>query len=122
MINIRPANPMMMEEFLNVKQEQSIKAYFLMDGVLVLGVGGYYQSDGKGYVFTQLTRELRERKDFSRAMVILGRQLLRLMNKGGITAYAIADPDYKKSGPMLEHFGFEHYEGNYYRWQTQLLH
>lgn len=83
------------------------------DGML-LGIAGLYR-DGptsRKVLFSELTDELRRDK---RALIALIRAVTPLMSG---RVFSLADPEIEGSEVLLEHMGFEPYEGRVYQWHS----
>ena len=109
MTEIRPAT---LEDFERVRTRpaKTVRAYAAVRDGEVLGVGGVYREGVSQVLFSEFTDAIRKDK---RSLVRLLRSMATLM-KG--TVYSYADEAIAGSEVLLEHMGFERYEGRVYQW------
>jgi hypothetical protein len=86
------------------------RAFAVVRGEDVLGIGGVYRDGAIQVMFSELTDELRRDK---RSLIRLIRSVKALLRP---RAQAFADPEIKGSEALLEHMGFEPLVGRVYQW------
>ena len=109
MTEIRPATTEHFER-IRSKPEKTARAFAVVRGKDVLGIGGVYRDGATLVMFSELTDELRKDK---RSLVKLVRAVKPMLRPRTL---ALADPDIEGSDVLLEHMGFEPLEGRIYQW------
>lgn len=106
---IRPAT---LEDFVRLKAAppKTARAYAVVKDEEVIGIGGVYRDGVSKVLFSELTDEIRRDK---RTLIGLIRAVRSLM-RGRV--FSFADPEIPGSEVLLEHMGFEPYEGRFYQW------
>ena len=89
---------------------RTCRAYTAVRGEEVLGIFGVCRAGAARVAFAEFTEDLRADK---RSVIALLRAAKTLLKPGD---FAEADPAISKSEVMLEHIGFEPYEGRMYIW------
>lgn len=109
MTEIRPAT---MEHFERLKSSplKTARAFAVVRGEDVIGIGGVYRDGASLVLFSELTDELRKDK---RSLIRLVRAVTPMLRPRTL---ALADPDIDGSDVLLEHMGFEPFEGRIYQW------
>lgn len=91
----------------------------VLDG-RTIGVAGYYLDNGRVVVFSTITPELRK---FKRTIIRGAKIVMGMSDRIAAPANAVAD-EVHGSDTLLEHFGFEHVDGNIYgrepSWRRQV--
>lgn len=89
----------------------TFRAIAARKGDETLGIGGVYYDSGSVIAFSVFKPEM---NDHPQAKVRALRKILKIM--GTRPCLAMADPNIPGSAERLERLGFEHIEGNLYRW------
>lgn len=109
MTEIRPAT---LQDFERLKGRppKTARAFAAVRDDAVIGIGGVYRGGVSLVLFSELTDAIRKDK---RTLARLVRAVKSLM-KG--TVYAHADEAIAGSEVLLEHMGFEPFQGRLYQW------
>lgn len=111
---VKPATKEILDKFLGTYP--SMKAVVAMEGDECLGVAGVHLYEGKYIVFSNISEDLRKRKDFKRIVVKSYRILLNLLKTTKLPVYAKACPFIDGSEVLLKHMGFKRAYENIYIW------
>ncbi len=97
-------------EFYGKRPDVSMKAIVALDDGRPLGVSGFKLDNNRMVMFSDISNELRMRKDFKRIVIKAYKLLLTMIPN--CLVYATASTDIKGSCVLLKHLGFNKLGGN----------